>query len=100
MPNAPVRWGSLVTDPDGEINYTRIFKLIAALAGVLGICLALFATIWQLAGNTIADKTLIGWIITALVLPITGGTAAGGITGALLRRNGNGNGGPYVSKAL
>lgn len=95
----PVQWGSAVTDANGVIDYNRIFKLIAAIAGVLGICIALWATIRQLTGHSITDYTLLGWIITALVAPITGGTAAAGLGRSLLGKNGNGDYSTVVNNA-
>lgn len=86
----PVQWGSAVTDANGVIDYTRVFKLISAIAGVLGILVALGAALWQLGGHDIKEYTLLGWIITALVAPITGGVAGAGLGKALLGRNGNG----------
>lgn len=87
----PVQWGSAVTDANGVINYDRVFRLITAIAACLGVLLGLAATIWQLSGHEIKDYTLLGWIITALVAPITGGVAATGLGKALLGKNGTGD---------
>lgn len=80
-----------MTDLNGEIDYKRVREFIAALSAVLGLTVALGATVWQITGHTIEDTTLIGWLVTGLVLPITGGTVAAAITGTVLKRNGNGH---------
>ena len=86
----PVRWGSLVTDANGEIDYDRVRSLVAVMACCVGVAVALYATIREIRGAAaMGDHTLLGWIVTALVLPITGGTVAARFTGRVANGNGS-----------
>lgn len=77
-----IRWGSVIANPAGEIEWERIAHLIAALAALvaIGLLLALALTDW--VNNADAVDTAV-W---AGMLPITGGAVAQGISGRLRSR--------------
>lgn len=80
----PIRWGSLMTDEYGEFDYKRIRACVSVFAAVAGIAVAVWAAIWETLGHAQPQNTVLGWIVMALVLPVTGGTIATGIARAKL----------------
>jgi hypothetical protein len=78
-----IRWGSLIADPAGEIDYARLRSLTAiALAWIGGLVLCAVMT-GLLSVST--DLVMIG--VGALVLPLTGGKIGDAL---LARRTGGG----------
>lgn len=72
-----VRWGSLISTPDGEIDYTRLTRLVALLLGLGGGTALILAMIGVLHPT---EVVVLG--TSATVVPIT----AGKITDALVAR--------------
>jgi hypothetical protein len=78
-----IRWGSLIADPAGEIDYTRLRSLTAIILAWIG-GLVLCAVMTGLL-NAATDVVMIG--VAALVLPLTGGKIGDAI---IARRTGGG----------
>jgi hypothetical protein len=71
-----IRWSTLVANPeDGTIDYPRVRSLFGVvLAGLAGL-----ATIWVVFMARDVNETLVGIMVTACVLPLTGGKIADAI---------------------
>ncbi len=77
-----IRWSSLITTPDGEVDYARLGKLTAiVLAWIGGLVLCAVMT-GILAAPT--DIIVIG--VGALVLPLTGGKISDALAMMALRK--------------
>lgn len=72
-----IRWGSLVTDINGEIDYARVRNFVAVVLAALGGTLAISREVFIGIGLHVPAGDNLAIIITSLVLPVTGGTVAG-----------------------
>lgn len=71
-----IRWSTLVAEPEsGAIDYVRVRSLVSVLlASLAGI-----ATVWVVFMARDVNETLVGIMVTACVLPLTGGKIADGL---------------------
>ena len=82
-----LRWASLIADPDGEIQNDKLRNLAGIVLGVLGGLLAIGLAAWSATGHTVEDTTLVGWVITALVAPVTVGKTLDGLANLRAAKN-------------
>jgi hypothetical protein len=70
-----MNWSTLIADPDGVIDYSRVRSLVsvllAAAAGVMAVCVVFIVRD--------INEALVSIAVGALVLPLTGGKIADGI---------------------
>ena len=79
-----IRWETLVTDGDGIIDYERVKLLLVSGAFVLGVVGMIAALVLSLRGKDVGNDVLL-IVSGALVVPLTGGTIAAGVSGRLRR---------------
>lgn len=67
-----VKWSTLITDDQGDIDYARVRSLVSVILATIGGC----AAIWVIFVARQLNESLIYAMIGALVLPLTGGKIA------------------------
>lgn len=74
-----IRWSTLIADPaSGAIDYARVRSLVSVVLATIGGC----ATVWVVfMVNRNINEALVGIMVTACVLPLTGGKIADGLAG-------------------
>ena len=75
-----IRWASLIASSDGTIDYVRV----RSLAGVVLAFAGGIVAIWVVFIARNINETLVGMVIAALVLPLTGGKVADALSGRSL----------------
>lgn len=75
-----IRWSTLVADDQGVIDYSRVKSLIAVLLALCAGAVTTAVVVVELVSPTkTVDATIFGIMVTALVLPLTGGKIADAI---------------------
>lgn len=73
-----IRWGSLVSSTDGEVEWTRVTHLLSGFA-----CLVAVGLLVCDAFGFVPNSSAVDTAVWAGMLPITGGQIAGAISGKL-----------------
>lgn len=85
---AKIQWSTLICDTDaegqstGRISLHRVRKLLALVAFVFGISVAVLATLIEVLTQVSVPVTMVGMLMGACVVPITGGQISDAIFGS------------------
>lgn len=73
-----IRWASLITTPDGEVDPARLKSTAAVTLGVLGGLIVVMAGLVEMCCREVPHNALL-ITVGSLVLPLTGGVIASGL---------------------
>jgi hypothetical protein len=81
-----IRWSSFIADDTGDVDYVRVRALASVLLAVLGGLVTTAVTLIVLFTAKEVPVTIFSIMVTALVLPLTGGKIGDAFSGVLQRK--------------
>jgi hypothetical protein len=81
-----IRWGTLVADANGVIDFARVRQLVSVVLALVGGGVVIAAVILELALAVDLPSGMVLIACAVLVGPLTGGQVADGIAGTLASR--------------
>lgn len=77
-----IRWGSLLTTPDGEVDPTKLKVLASVTLALVGGAALIAGTLYQALRNGQAETSGLIWMAGICVAPLTGGAIGAGFGAA------------------
>lgn len=71
-----IHWSSLIADDKGDIDLDKLAHLAAIALAILGGLVVILGAILEMVFRVTLPADLVGTVVLALVIPLTGGKVA------------------------